>query len=457
MNIKFLYVTFFLFLTGSNVLLPDAHLHKTTHDKWITVFIHGSFSLRPHLSIKNIIKMLYDTIEESVYYRSTEINRRDPFFYKNQAMAGLGLHKIDIDHPHNNAAAPILAASFEEVATQVGYPKTEEYYTFGWSGLVSNKLRYLEAAFLYQDLEKISKKIQGQGYNPKIRLIGYSHGGNLALQLGAIYSTKKASQHFYIDELWLLGTPIQVETDYLINSPIFKKVFNFYSRADSVQSLDFFSFKRFFSDKKFSKRHNFKLPSKLYQVRLKVTEYKPTKRGAGITEMPTDPTLLKKYFKEYNYDPGHFELWFMGWTILTYRPHFPFYPLPILTFLPLIVRHIEDTPGIPNDLVAHFKPNFNVVDFFPYHTVKSRYKETIPFIDRELIDHMKYHVKKFIPDDYNLDVYNQKVYGAMNIAEHEWKEISRLLKIEKKQKTNLPRKNNLHKHDEAYLGHIPAA
>lgn len=457
MNMKFLYVTLLLITTGSNTVLSNSHQHKTTHDKWITIFIHGSFSLRPHLSIKNIIKMLYDTIEESVYYRSTEINRRDPFFYKNQAMAGLGLHKIDIDHPHNNAAAPILAASFEEIATQVGYPKTEEYYTFGWSGLVSNKLRYLEAAFLYQDLEKIYKKIKNQGYNPKIRLIGYSHGGNLALQLGAIFSTKNKSQQFYVDELWLLGTPIQVETDYLINSPIFKKIFNFYSRADSVQSLDFFSFKRFFSNKKFSKRHNFKLPCKLYQIRLKVTEYKPTKRGAGITEMPTDPALLKKYFKEYNYDPGHFELWFMGWTILTYRSDFPFYPLPILTFLPLIVRHIENTPCIPNDIVAHFKTNFNVVDLFPYHTVKSRYKETIPFINRELVDHMKYHVKKFIPDDYNLDVYNQKVYGAMNIAEHEWKEINRLLKIERKQKTNLPRKNNLHKHDEAYQGHIPAA
>ena len=59
--------------------------------------------------------------------------------------------------------------------------------------------------------------------------------------------------------LALLGTPIQVETDYLINSPIFKKIYNFYSRADQVQMLDFFSFKRFFSRKKFTKRYNFNI------------------------------------------------------------------------------------------------------------------------------------------------------------------------------------------------------
>lgn len=426
-------------------------------EKWITVLIHGSFSLRPHLNFTNIFKMLADTIEESIYYRSTEINRRDPFFYKNQAMAGLGLYKIDINHPHNNAAAPILAASFETVALHCAYPATEEYYTFGWSGLVSNKLRYLEASFLYKDLYRLHKKFEQQGFTPKIRLVGYSHGGNLALQLGAIYGTKSKDQQFIIDELWLLGTPIQVETDYLVNSPIFVKVFNFYSRSDRVQTLDFFSLKRFFSNKKFSKRHNFKIPKKLYQIRLKVSEYIPTKKAPDFQGKVPSNADLKKYFKEFNYDPGHFELWFMGWTILTYRNEFPFYPLPLLTFLPFIVRHIESTPDIPNDLVAHFKTNFNVVDFMPYHTVKSKYFAQVPFIDIELIKHMQNNVKQFVPDDYNIEIYNQKVYGAINIAEHEEREINRLLKLEKKKQAVLPQKNNLHKHDIAYRGHLQAA
>jgi hypothetical protein len=445
MNIKKIY--FLLLLAQSNTFL--------TQECWVTIFIHGSFSLRPHLTIGNIVKMLNDTIEESVYYRSTEINRRDPFFYKNQAMAGLGLHKIDLHHPHNNAAAPILAASFEEISRYTGHAISDHYYTFGWSGLVSNKLRYLESAFLHQDLEKLIKKLKDSGLQPKIRLIGYSHGGNLALQLGALHTTKAISDQFFIDELWLLGTPIQVETDYLINSPIFKKVYNFYSRADSVQTLDFFSFKRFFSRKKFSKRKNFKLPEKLVQVRLRITEYEPRPNYKDYKNVPcNDPKMLKKYFIEKSYDPGHFELWFMGWTILTYRHSFPLYPLPMLTFLPIIVHYVETHPDTPHDLIAHLKPTCNTIDFSMYHDKPHLYHEQITFMDPKLFNHMKYHAAKFVPDDYNIDMYNQKVYGAMDIAEHEWNEIKRLIKLERRRRKKLPAKINLETNNQIYQGHL---
>ncbi len=451
MNKKINFILAIILYSQINIAHMDK---KELPENWITVFIHGSVSLRRRLGIRNIFKMLYDTIEESVYYRSTEINRRDPFFYKNQAMFGLGLHKIDIYDLHKNAAAPILAASFEEISLRAGYPKTDEYYTFGWSGLISNKLRFLEGAFLYQDLEKIFKKYEKEGYTPRIRLIGYSHGGNLALQLGAIYKTKKESEHFHIEELWLLGTPIQVETDYLINSPIFNKVFNFYSRADKVQTLDFFSFKRFFSQKKFSKRSNFKIPEKLYQVRIKITKHEPKLKRRQKKLADLDLASVCR-FKEVNYDPGHFELWFMGWTILTYRQTFPFYPLPTLTFLPFITRFVEKNSDVPHDIVADFKPDREEIEIKSYHTAGSKYCTTIPFISNELLQHIQEHSKKFVPDDYNIDIYNQKVYGAMNIAEHEWKEIKRILKKEKKQKKNIQGSINLNEQTHTFQGHIP--
>lgn len=452
MNVKKIFFLGFILTSHITQNCTEKPYHQ---DLWITVFIHGSFSLRPHLTIRNILKMLNDTIEESVYYRSTEINRRDPFFYKNQAMSGLGLHKIDLHHPHNNAAAPIIASSFEEISRYVGHAPSDQYYTFGWSGLVSNKLRYLESAFLHQDLEKLIKKIQDEGYNPKIRLIGYSHGGNLALQLGALHTTKPISKQFLIDELWLIGTPIQVETDYLINSPIFKRVYNFYSRADSVQMLDFFSFKRFFSRKKFSKRSNFKLPEKLIQVRLKITEYEPRRINTTIEKAPcNDPKMLKKYFKPINYDPGHFELWFMGWTILTYRKSFPLYPLPMLTFLSIIVQHVENNPDAPHDLIAHIKPACNTVELTPYHIRRKSYHKEFPFMDHQLLKHMQYHAAKFIPEDYNLEMYNQKVYGAMDIAEHEWKEIKKLIQKERKTHKIMAPKVNLQKNNPKFQGHL---
>lgn len=446
----------FALVTCSNLSLT-VNENKNLPTKWITVLIHGSFSLKPHLGIRNIFKMLYDTIEESVYYRSTEINRRDPFFYKNQAMAGLGLHKIDIYDLHKNAAAPVVAAAFEEVSLNAGYPKTDEYYTFGWSGLISNKLRFLEGAFLFQDLSKVFKKYKEEGFNLRVRLIGYSHGGNLALQLGAIYKTKPEHERFYIDELWLLGTPIQVETDYLVNSPIFKKVFNFYSRADRIQTLDFFSFKRFFSKKKFSNHRNFKVQDKLYQIRIKITKYEPISLKYKDKKIVNDPKTLSRYFKEVNYDPGHFELWFMGWTILTYREKFPFYPLPIVTFLPLISKFIEKHSDVPHDIVVEFKPDFDLIEVKPYHTLKTKYKAEIPFIPKELRLHMQHHSTQYAPQDYNIEIYNQKVYGALNIAEHEWKEIKKIIKSERKQKKVLAQKINLHKENPAYQGHITAS
>ena len=239
-----------LVLLGCSFLdLTAVSFGRPERDKWVTIFLHGSFSLKPHLSLTNMVNMLYDTLEESVYHRSTEINRRDPFYHKNQAMLGFGLHKVDIHNPHPDQAARIIGATFERVSQFAGNFPSDEYYTYGWSGLVSHKLRYVEAEHMYDDLLKLKAEYKRKGINPKIRIVAYSHGGNLALQLGAIFITKPETEKLYIDQTFFLGTPIQVETDYLVNSPVFKRVYNIYSRKDSVQRLDFSHLKDSFQNK----------------------------------------------------------------------------------------------------------------------------------------------------------------------------------------------------------------
>lgn len=424
---------------------------------WVTIFIHGSFSLKPHLNISNIVKMLNDSIEESVYYRSTEINRRDPFFYKNQAMGELGLHKIDITRQSTVLASPTVAAAFEDVCRIIGYEPTLEYYTFGWSGLVSHKLRYIEAGFLYKDLAKVVRNLQSQGYTPLIRIIGYSHGGNLALQLGAIHQTKSIKDKIEIEELHLLGTPIQIETDYLITSPIFKKVYNWYSRGDGVQSLDFFSFKRFFSKKKFSKRKNFDLPKKLVQIRIKISDFIPKKCNKDICCVPKTDKELRKYFKEINFDPGHFELWFMGWTTLRYRESFPTNPLPFMVFIPLLTKYINNDPTIPHDIVACLQPCFHRVELYPYWpNHKKRYHAVLPFIDAAALTSMRDCAKKYVPEDYNIEIYNRKVYDAIKIVDHELSTIHKLTKLEQKKKPIRSRNINIHENNDIYEGHLPS-
>ena len=378
--------------------------------------------------------MLNDSIEESVYYRSTEINRRDPFFYKNQAMGELGLQRIDMNNPTMIQAAPTVALAYEFISQKAGYPPSDYYYTFGWSGLVSTKLRYIEAGFLYKDLAKIIKDLRAKGYNPLLRIIGYSHGGNLGLQLGAIHQTKEPKDQIEIEEFHMIGTPIQVETDYLITSPIFKKIYNWYSRGDGVQTLDFFSYKRFFSKKKFSKRKNFILPKKLRQIRLKISDFTP-KPCTAEDFIPSNDHELKKYFKEHIFDPGHFELWFMGWTTLRYRPDFPINPLPTLIFLPLLTKYIDNDPKAPQDLVAYIQPCFNRVEFFPYRiNRKKQYHVYHPFIENYIVDNMKKEARKFTPDDYTLEIYNRKVYDAIKIVDHELNSVRQITKKERRKR-----------------------
>lgn len=446
------------------LLCCSMNLSANKNETWITVFVHGSFSLKPHLTFGNAINVIFDRIENSVYYRSTEINRRDHFFYKNQVMLGLGLQKIDFNNPNKLEAARIIAYSYEKISQMAGNAPSHEYYSFGWSGLVSHKLRYLEAGILYDQLSELVHTMQAAGKNPKVRIISYSHGGTLSIQLGAIHVTKTPAEQFFIDELYLNGTPIQIETDYLINSPVFKKVYNIYSKADSIQKLDFFSFKRFFSRRKFENRNNFKLPDKLTQISLNIVDYTP-KNVTSTIPFPRDEKTLRKHFKKCTYDPGHFELWFMGWTILSYRKDFPFNPLPIINFLPIIVKDLDKDPNISRDIIVRILPYKETMEIYNYKKlVHLKSVAEKPFLTKKDLDELKTFALQFEPVDYNLETYNRKMYDAIAIAQYEFEQLNRLkvqefknIKKEKdaKQKPSHQKKVvNLQKKERNYTGFL---
>lgn len=466
---KMIFAPFFTLLLGCTLSISaipkTAPLPKKAQDVWVTVFVHGSFSLKPHLTLGNAINVIFDRIENSVYYRSTEINRRDCFFHKNQVMLGLGLHKIDLHHPNKEEAARIIAATYERVSQYAGNEPTDEYYAFGWSGLVSHKLRYLEAGILYQQLCDVVNNLKIQGKNPKVRIISYSHGGNLCIQLGAVHVTKTPAEQFTIDELYLNGTPVQIETDYLINSPVFKKIYNIYSKADSIQKLDFFSFKRFFSRRKFTSRNNFQLPEKLTQIRLSITDYTP-KDLTSTVPFPREQKELRKHFTKCTYDPGHFELWFMGWTILSYRKNFPFNPLPIIDFLPIIIKDLHENPKISHDIIVSilpYKESMEIYNYKPFILHQELVAEK-PFLSKKLMEDIQTTALKYEPVDYNLETYNRKMYDAISIAQYEYDQLNKLkiqefknIKKEKEhKKINGKTRNviNLQKKEKRYQGFL---
>ncbi len=104
----------------------------------------------------------------------------------------------------------------------------ETHYLFGWCGDLTFKAREEAAEELYYYLKK---------FKGKITVIGHSHGGNVALEL-AHAALKHGDTDFVIDRLILLACPIQKMTSGYASSPVFKKVFNIYSRTDSTQILD---------------------------------------------------------------------------------------------------------------------------------------------------------------------------------------------------------------------------
>ena len=312
---------------------------------WVNVFIHGIFSINPYSTLTNVLRFLNDNLLDSPYGETVATIRSDPFFFQNQAMQGLGLQPIDVQNYKTGNAAALLAHIFEQ-ADALNSPATHQnyYYTYGWSALLSKSARYKDAKQLVLELNNLMLEFRQKGITPKIRLLGFSHGGTLILKLALVKCLEQLPFYFSVDQTFLIGTPIQFDTDYLINDPLFKSVYNIFSRSDRAQNLDFFSCGHFFSSKVFSPHCGFEeLPSKLIQLDIRLLRKKGEACKPYTLCDATQPLLFdgrkcKKSVR--NVSPGHTELWFFGWTPLNYRKTFPFYPLPVVAFLPFIANAI---------------------------------------------------------------------------------------------------------------------
>ena len=272
-------------------------------EPWLTIFVHGSFcSLLGCLSFARVIQ---DDLEGTVYLDVTKKMRYDPFFYRDQPILEKGLIPLsptfDVPKPDQKKYAiyPLVKA-YEEILNQTYVGREKNYfYAFGWSGLISQQRRRLEAIRFYNLLHEELAKFHKRGIYPKIRLIAHSHGGNLCLNLAAVVKilnlknftkpsffsekndeneslkqmfmlikqlgrkedlhTIKGQKRFSyvplkkqltIDQLILFGTPIQPETEFFFLSDVFKKIYHFYSEEDIIQQLDWITTKQRFSNQR---------------------------------------------------------------------------------------------------------------------------------------------------------------------------------------------------------------
>lgn len=206
----------------------------------LTVFIHGTVG--SSLSIFNILQYWTGSIEDDAFsVRFVRGYRNSPEMAYDQVLAEEGFVLFDPNNKPLFSASSYVIPLYDRIQKLFAKDALlEEYATFGWCGLLSQKARRDAGAELYDELVAYrDNAIKKYGKAPIIRIIAHSHGGNVALWLAERENLRK--KNLTIDLLFMYGTPMQVETAGCITSPVFKKIFLGYSRGDSVQRRDFFS------------------------------------------------------------------------------------------------------------------------------------------------------------------------------------------------------------------------
>lgn len=372
-------------LTGTGKAQEQAPIHV----EWMNVYLHGGGMHPRYFSIRDFFKTLQGLEENSVYAEATKIVRTDPFFYLDQPVQDMGLVRA---FPVKPQAEPYAAYVFGRLYNRLGlmidphFPRTI-HYTFGWNGMLSIKGRHQGARALANALIDELGRLRKSGIFPKLRIIGYSHGGNVALELGAI--KHEMTLPFTVDELVLLATPIQESNTHWLTDALFKKIYLFYSTGDYVQATDFLSsYTHSFAHRHFSQRGAY-VPSNLTQVQIRFLRYTFAidAKNTG-SHIRTRRTYI---------NPGHVEMFFFGWTAQWYREFFPIKPLPTGLFMPLLQKRITDAQLDGKHLVATIIPEQQHISF----AIKGseRVVET-PFLTPQQLIDLKHEAWQFEPFNY---------------------------------------------------------
>ncbi|MBA2307322.1 hypothetical protein H0W26_04285 [Candidatus Dependentiae bacterium] len=314
------------------LILMTAHavpLHCTLQEQWITVLVHGIVGLQANFSFATLIQAKRDLTPGTLYEKNVRELREHPYLSMIQPIGKLGLQPV-LKKENCLYAAYAFGELFSAMERYCGIHRKNRFYTFGWSGIVSGKGRLREARLLYMQLKEELSKLQVEG-PVKVRIIGFSHGATLLLTMGDIRARDFAEDGFSIDEVYLLGMPVTKTTSRQAHSPLFKEIYSFYSRRDSVQRLDIFSTSAFFSHRVFKGR----LPCSLTQIELRITA---PLRANPVYRLPS---FMRGVI---NQSPGHSELWFFGWTQSSYRKNLSMYPLPASIFTPYLVHAAKKVP-----------------------------------------------------------------------------------------------------------------
>ncbi len=379
---------------------------------WLNIFVHGTFgAILGFLSLNNVLK---DDVRGTAYRDANKGMRDDAYFFQTQPILKRGLLPIIPSFNIASTDKKILAAypitkAFDEFLKTTPLNNEEQcYYTFGWSGLISQNCRRFEAVRLFNELQEEITALKKQNIEPKIRIMAHSHGGNLCLNLAAIvpilntktfnvfhkYSLEEQAddsikqmlsviktlppkeqalleqgqkrfdyvpteKNFSIDELILLGTPIQQETELFLFSPIFKKIYNVYSTQDSIQQLDWISTKNTASkqrvDAALLARMTKPTDQRIVQIKIMYERQVVMTPEGSQRIITTEKTHPASFFdsllgsRPSSKDPSHKELWSLSWAAEEYSNKSLqsfLSPLPTIVIMPLILTMLKKHPSL---------------------------------------------------------------------------------------------------------------
>jgi len=378
----------------------------------MTIFVHGTIK-PPELSFSDLIKIVRDKIDNTIYSRVILEMRTDPDLYQGQIMQGLGL--IPINEKSHQTVQAVKKMYDHQLALLGKNTVPQHFYTFGWDGLLSWSKRYKQSEFFYEELHQEVTRLKQLGIKPFIRIITFSHGGNVALNLSIVkeQDTQKRVQDLTVDELIMLAVPVQAETDQQIASSFFRKIYHYYSNEDSIQTMDFFSSQRLWSRRFFSSSHEYTVPQSVTQVQLRIT-----KRISGLKHVQTLEERLEKFFKARRLahkNPTHTEMWHFQWAANWYRTTFPLNPVPIVALIPSIIHTITTHMPDHKHIIFDYSPTAPGVLLKNYFKRSS--KEVVAFLDPTEQDYLWKIAQAAKPVNFSLEEQKNKMALALKRAQ----------------------------------------
>jgi hypothetical protein len=197
----------------------DADKSEASFDKqgWVTIYVHGTTT---KLGLQFLSKFL------------PEVGYGAPGLHHVDEMEKKALFRRDVD---------ILCAGDSKRFNK------DHFYTFRWSGTLSFSARQIAGKELYEAVIKLLEEYKKKyGYYPKIRIMTFSHGGNVALNMASHLPFFKG-EHVHL-ELLIVACPVQKVTEKFIQHREIDSVYTIYSTRDLLQIVDTYTFekKRYF-------------------------------------------------------------------------------------------------------------------------------------------------------------------------------------------------------------------